>query len=126
MKLLVDENVPNSVTQFFIERGHEVILVGVALPSGSPDPLVAAVGDRHSAIVVSWDKDFANLVKRVAHGSRTKFRKLGRISFRCKENNGRARIAEWIEEIERHYEKCRGRTDLRMIAELNEIGIRLF
>ena len=126
MKLLVDENVPNSVTKFLIERGHDVTLVRDALPPGTPDPVVAAVGDRESAIVVSWDRDFETLVKRVAHGSRTKFRNLGRISFECRENNGRARLEMEIEMIEMHYARCRRNSDFRMFVEILEIGLKLF
>jgi hypothetical protein len=50
MVLLIDENVPDSVTNFFVERGHEVILVREALPAGTADQVVAAVGDRLSEL----------------------------------------------------------------------------
>lgn len=126
MKLLVDENVPASVTQFLIDRGHEVILVRDVLLPGTPDPVVAAVGDRESAVVVSWDKDFSNLAKRVQHGSRAKFRRLGRISFKCKETNGRGRLEAEIEVIELHYRRCRRNADFRMFVEILEMGIKLF
>lgn len=62
MVLLVDENVPLSVAECFRERGHEVIFVREKLPAGTPDPVVALIGDRLSAVVVSWDRDFDNLV----------------------------------------------------------------
>ena len=41
--LLIDENLPNSVAEFFA--------------AGIPDSVIAKVGDRLSAVVVTWDKD---------------------------------------------------------------------
>lgn len=116
--MLVDENVPNSVTQFFFDRGHEVIRVQDAFPPGTPDPVVATVGDRLSAIVVSWDKDFDRLASRVPHGNKNRFRRLGRITFKCKESDGRPRVEQEIDMIEAHYERCRQRLDLRMFVEI--------
>jgi predicted nuclease of predicted toxin-antitoxin system len=53
MLLLIDENVPNSVAKFLADRGHDVRFVRDLLPAGTPDPVVAVVGDRLSAIVVT-------------------------------------------------------------------------
>ena len=118
MVLLIDENVPNSVGEYFKSRGHEVHLVRERLPAGTPDPVVAVIGDRLSAIVVSWDRDFENLVRRVPHGNRNKFRRLGRISFKCNETQGRAILEKWIDLIEMHYEQCIDEPDFRMIVEI--------
>jgi predicted nuclease of predicted toxin-antitoxin system len=58
MLLLIDENVPTSIAEFFTSRGHEVKFVLDLLPGGTPDPVIATVGDRLAAIVVTWDRDF--------------------------------------------------------------------
>jgi predicted nuclease of predicted toxin-antitoxin system len=102
MTLLIDENVPNSVAQFFAERGHHVSYVRDVLPASTPDPVVARIGDRLSAIVVTWDRDFETIIKRVPQGNRNAFRRLGRISFRCAEPKGRALLTRWIDMIEHH------------------------
>lgn len=125
MVLLVDENAPDSVARFLADRGHNVHLVREVLPAGVADPVVAAIGDRLSATVVSWDKDFKTLVSRIPHGSRTRFRRLGRISFRCRENNGKANLERWIDLIELHYEQCLTRPDSRMIVEIQENGLKI-
>ena len=39
MTLLIDENVPNSVAEFFAERGHHVSYVRDLLPAVTPDPV---------------------------------------------------------------------------------------
>lgn len=51
MLLLIDENVPNSVAEFLAERGHDVRLVRDLFPAGIPDPVIATIGDRLSALV---------------------------------------------------------------------------
>ena len=125
MVLLVDENAPKSVAEFFEERGHDVLLVSENLPAGTPDPVVAAVGNRLSAVVVSWDKDFKNLARRVPTGTRQRFRRLGRITFRCNETQGRRLLEKWIDEIERYYERCLEESDFRMIVEILQSGLKL-
>jgi predicted nuclease of predicted toxin-antitoxin system len=118
MKLLIDENVPNSVAEFFISRGHEIQYVREVLAGGTPDPLIAKVGDSLSAIVVTWDRDFERVVRRVPDGNKAAFRKLGRISFRCNETRGRALLERWIVSIEAHYERCLEERDFRMIVQI--------
>lgn len=100
MLLLIDENVPNSVAKFFAARGHDVRYVRDIFPAGTPDPVIAAMGERLAAIVVTWDRDFEKIVKRVPTGNRTLFRRLGRISFRCNEVRGVQLLERWIESIE--------------------------
>ena len=124
MRLLIDENVPNSVAEVFAARGHTVEFVRDLFPAGSPDPVIAAIGDRLSAIVVTWDRDFDNLVRRLPEGNRTKFRRLGRISFRCNEVRGRELLEKWIETIEFHYRQSLQQTDFRMIVQIQDNAIK--
>lgn len=124
MLLLIDENVPHSVAQIFIERGHDVRFVRDLFPAGTPDPVIAAIGDRLAAIVVTWDRDFETLVRRVPEGNRARFRRLGRISFRCNEVRGRELLLRWIGMIEYHYERAREEPDFRMIVQIQESGTK--
>lgn len=124
MRLLIDENVPQSVADFFAERGHIVEYVKDLFPARSPDPVIATIGDQMSAIVVTWDRDFEQLVSRVPAGGRTAFRRLGRISFRCREPKGLELAKRWIASIEFHYEQALERPDLRMIVQVQESGFK--
>lgn len=124
MLLLIDENVPNSVAELFAERGHDVRFVRDLFPAGSPDPVIATIGDRLSAIVVTWDRDFDALVRRVPEGNRTRFRKLGRISFRCNEVRGRELLERWIGMIEFHYVQALQQPDVRMMIQIQESGVK--
>ena len=126
MLLLIDENVPNSVAQVFIDRGHDVRFVRELLAAGSPDPVVATIGDRLSAIVVTWDRDFEQLVRRVPEGNRTRFRRLGRISFRCNEVKGRLLLERWIDMIELQYTRALVDSDIRMIVQIQDNAVKFF
>lgn len=125
MLLLIDENVPDSVAQFLAARGHEIRYVRDLFPGGTPDPVIATVGDRLSAVVATWDRDFEGLVSRVPRGSRRRFRRLGRISFRCKETRGLPLLERWIDHIEFHYERALKQRDFRMILQVQESGIKI-
>ena len=118
--LLIDENVPESVTDLFRERGHAVQLVRELLLSGSPDPIIAAVADRMGAVVVTWDRDFNRLIQRVPKGGRGAVRRAGRISFSCNEARGRARLESIIESIEFEYERSQRVGTGRFIVSISE------
>lgn len=126
MKLLIDENVPASVAEFFASRGHEVQFVRDLLPAGTPDPVLATLGDRLSAVVVTWDRDFDALVRRIPEGNRAKFRKLGRITFSCDEVKGRALAEKWITSIEFHYALALEDSDVRMMVQVQEGGFKVW
>jgi predicted nuclease of predicted toxin-antitoxin system len=125
MRLLIDENVPNSVAEFFVARGHEVQYVRDLFPASTPDPVIARIGDRLSAIVVTWDRDFETIVRRIPEGNKNAFRRLGRISFRCREPNGVALLTRWIQMIELHYAQALALADFRMIVQVQESGLKL-
>jgi predicted nuclease of predicted toxin-antitoxin system len=125
MLLLIDENVPNSVAEFFRSRGHDVRFVRDLFPAGTPDPVIATLGDQMSAIVVTWDRDFEGLVRRIPEGNKQRFRRLGRISFSCNEVKGCALLEQWIEMIEFHNERAREKPDFRMILQIQESGLKL-
>lgn len=124
MRLLIDEDVPKSVADTFEKRGHEVIQVRDCLPRGTADPVVAFTGDRLEAILVTWDHDFERIAGRIPQGNRAKFRKLGRISFRCNEVHGVRLLEKWIDMIEYHYAAARKGSDVRMIVQIQENAVK--
>jgi predicted nuclease of predicted toxin-antitoxin system len=124
MLLLIDENVPNSVAEFFLARGHDVKFVRDLFPAGTPDPVIATIGDQLSAIVVTWDRDFEQLVRRIPEGNRARFRRLGRISFRCNEVRGRELLERWVDMIEFHYQRALEQADFRMLVQIQESGAK--
>ncbi|MGI8857692.1 MAG: DUF5615 family PIN-like protein [Thermomicrobiales bacterium] len=125
MLLLVDENVPDSVSNFLRSRGHDVRLVRDLFPRGIPDPVIAARGNEFSAIVVTVDKDFESIVRRIPEGNRNRFRNLGRISLRCSEVRAKKRVEELIESIEFEFVQAQRRRDQRLIIEITETSFRV-
>lgn len=121
MPLLIDENVPESVAVFFRDQGHDVMYVRKVLAAGTADPVVAAIGNQYSRIIVTWDRDYKKLVQRVGR----RFRKLGRISFHCKETRGAYLAEKYIKFIELAYEQAMQETDFRMIIQVHETGIKM-
>jgi predicted nuclease of predicted toxin-antitoxin system len=124
MRLLLDENVLLSVRKTFMDCGHEVLLVRDLLPVGSADPLVATIAEIEAAILVSCDHDFKKIAPRIPKGQRTRFRKLSRLSLRCRESRASERVRAAMSFIEREYEEAPDSKDKRMIVEISETVMR--
>jgi predicted nuclease of predicted toxin-antitoxin system len=126
MLLLIDENVPESVTTFLRERGHDVRHVRDLFLPGTPDPVIASGADRIGAIVVTWNhRDFKKLAARVPKGGAAALRRLGRINCRCPEPQGRARVEQVIDVIEGEYERAQMRRDKRLLIEITMTSVRI-
>lgn len=124
MRLLIDENVPSSVADFLASRGHDVQHVRSLFPAGTPDPVIATLGDQLSATVVTWDKDFKAIVRRIPKGKQH-FRRLGRISFQCDYVRGLPLIEEWIDLIEFQDQRGRAKSlEFRLIVVIQESGCK--
>jgi len=63
MRLLADENVPGDVVASLRDRGHDVKWVRTDAP-GLADPLVLALAQAESRVVLTFDKDFGELAFR--------------------------------------------------------------
>jgi predicted nuclease of predicted toxin-antitoxin system len=124
LHLLLDHNVPDSVAQVFRERGHIVALLREIMPTDSPDPVVATVGDMDGAILISCDHDFDSIAPRILKGMRARFRRLSRIAIRCPEFHAARRIAEAMEFIELEYKTAQSRSDKRMFIEIQTTGLK--
>ncbi len=123
--LIIDENVDDAVGQYFHERGHRVGFVRDLFASGIADPIISAIGDEDSAIVVTHDKDFKILAQRAPEGTRQRFRRLGRISLRCREPQAKKRIEELIDSIEFEFMQVQKRRDQRLIMEITGTTFRI-
>lgn len=119
-RLIIDENVPDSVARFLSERGHDVQLVRERFGQMTPDEFISWIADIEGAIVVTADRDFRRIVSRVPRGAQTRFKKLGRISLRCRESRALSRVQLFIDEIEREFERSQAAKDSRVIVEITE------
>lgn len=106
MELLIDENVPEAVTEFLRSRGHNIEMVRNVLPVGTEDPVVATVGNRFSKTIVTWDKGFDKAARprqKNTQQNQTRYRKLGQIVLDCKYAQGLDVLQEHIEIVETYY-----------------------
>lgn len=120
MRLLVDENVQDSIAEFFRSRGHEVFLVRDVLAPGAFDSSLSRLGDLMELIVVTWDRDLKTLAKRAPRGERQKYRRLGRISLRCNQARALSRVQQVVESIEFEYRQTLKQKDRRRFIEITE------
>lgn len=122
----MDENVPESVAQFFRDRGHQVVHVRDVLPRGTADSIVAVAGDVMQAILVTWDKDYRALLKRAAEvGQKSRFQRLSRISFNCPEPMGRQRLEQLMPSIEFEWQQCQLSSDRRLLILISQQSFRV-
>jgi predicted nuclease of predicted toxin-antitoxin system len=122
---LIDENVPESVTEFLRQRGHDVRHVRDLALTETPDPIIAAAADKLGAVVVTWNhRDFKKLLSRVPQAGQPVMRRAGRINFRCNESQGRYRVEQVIDVIEFEYELAQRRPDKRLLIEVLKDSFR--
>jgi len=66
MLLRIDNYVRHSVAESVASRGRDVRFVRCFFRKGMPDSVMVAIGDRLSAMVVAWDREFEDLVMRIS------------------------------------------------------------
>ena len=84
---LTDVNVPDSVGDFLISNGHDVVRLRDVMAIDSPDPVVAQATTEAKRILISWDKDFYH-----QRFLAPRFAELSRVGFSCPEPEGAARL----------------------------------
>ena len=124
MRLLPDQNVPNSVARVFQEHGHEVIFLRDILPTDTPDPIVADVSETEGTVLVSCDGDFRRIAPRIPEGQRRRFSRLSRISLNCPEPQAANRVEAAMSFIETEYAIAQQANDPRMIISIGKAVMR--
>jgi Trk K+ transport system NAD-binding subunit len=119
MRFLVDEDVPESATDFLRERGHEVVLVVEELMPGAPDVVIARLAHDLGAIVVTCNaKHFKRLIPRAPDGQH-RFRRASRLTLECPQPWITGRIVATIGSIESEWEQAQGRHDHRLLFQIH-------
>jgi hypothetical protein len=125
MRLLIDENVPEAVTSFLRDRGHEILLVRDRLP-GAADPVIAHQAQELNATVITWNhRHFRAFSARPPEGGTPRFPRLRLVSFLVRESNGRRRAEELIDLIEFENQQAEQRSDRRVMIEIQEHAVRI-
>lgn len=93
-----DENVPRSVADWLMQRGHAITRVLDLLPPGSPDTLVAQVAKTRALVILTYDQDFLQ---------RQHSQAASILALRFDSPpSALHQLSEVIELIEAHYEWC--------------------
>jgi predicted nuclease of predicted toxin-antitoxin system len=115
LRFFLDHNVPESAARTFEDAGHEVRRLRRVLPIDAPDDLVAATAIVAGEILVSHDRDFKAMSKRLGltNSSRTR---LSLIKLSCPEPTSAARLLAAMSLIEHEWDYCQqhGSRMLRM------------
>ena len=129
---LTDEDVPDTIADFFVSRGHTVYTVKHSIFESEPDDVIAKLAQQislennASVVLVTWNHvHFANLIARRPPNNNLRFRALGRLSMTCRRPAAMKRLTETIEDIEREYALCQSRDDKRLIMTLTEISLNI-
>ena len=127
LPFLIDEDVPESAVGVLRERGHTISYVREMTARGTPDPVVASLGDRVRAIVVTCNaKDFKSIAGRVPVGNRLQFRRLGILALKCRQSQAANRLRHHMESIEFHFARVQGHADKRLIIELMDSKLNVY
>jgi len=124
LRLLLDNDVPDSVGHVFTRHGHEITHVRDILAANSSDQLVAAVSELDELILVTCDSDFKVVAPRIPKGHRARFRKLSRIALECTQPLATKRIEAAMSFIEREFEETQALHDKRMFIVIKKNGMK--
>ena len=123
---LTDHCVPDSVGNALSAAGHQVVRLRDCMPKDSEDQVVAIACAVHGYVLVTHDKDFKEIAKRMGITQR-QYQRLHRVSFvRCSEVKAASRIKEALSLIENEWDNAQVRPDGKMTIEVSEQFFRTY
>jgi len=123
--VLLDEGVPAQVAEVFLTHGHEVIPFESVLTPSVADELVCAVAIANNALLIAYDNDMKQYVRRKGQGP-DRFRNLHLLKFNCPEPIAAARLEEAMSLIENEWAVANQKVARRVYVEINAHDIRTF
>jgi predicted nuclease of predicted toxin-antitoxin system len=115
---------PASVANVLQTRGHECILLTDVLPPDSPDIVVAKIAELNDCILVTQDKDFKQIARRIPNGAKAGVSRLSRISLQCETPMCAARVEAAMSFIELEWEIAQASADKRMLIHIGTNSMR--
>lgn len=119
-----DQNVPDSVGNAAISAGHSLTRLRDVMDTRTADPLVGVACSRAGHVLVSHDKDFRAISKRLNITQRHYQTSLHRVLMRCPEPRSAERMREALSLIE--YEWDSARQGHPMVIEIHDLSIRIY
>ena len=118
-----DQNVPDSVGDVIIDAGHELTRLRDVMDATTADPIIAVACARNGHVLVSHDRDFRHVSRRLGITQRQFQKSLHRIQLRCPEPSSARRVSEALSLIEAEWHLIT--PERPMIIEINESSIRI-
>ena len=123
--VLLDEGVPAEVAQVFLTHSYAVIPFDSVLTSGVSDDLVCAAAIANSALLIAYDNDMKQYVRRRGQGP-DRFRNLHLLKFNCPEPMAAARLEEAMSLIVHEWAVAHQKVARRVYVEISTHEIRTF
>jgi len=121
----MDNNVAESVGRALEAEKHDVVRLRECMPPDSPDPVVAIACAESSRVLITHDKDFKTISKRLSITKR-ECRLLHRVALHCSEPNAAARMKDALSVIEGEWQRVKSNAGQhQMIVEISEVAIRI-
>jgi predicted nuclease of predicted toxin-antitoxin system len=125
LRVLLDEGVPAEVGRVFARHGHEVIPFEDVLTPSSADELVCAVAEANDALLVAYDNDMKQYVRRQGKGP-DRFKRLHLLKFNCPEPMAASRLEEAMSMVVNEWIVAHQKAARRVYVEINVHDIRTF
>jgi len=118
-----DQNVPDSVGRYLMGCGHQVTRLRDVMLTTTADSIIAVACSQAGHVLVSHDKDFKEISKRLQITQRQYRKLLHRIHLRCQEPSDVVRLKEAMSLIEAEWQLIK--PDRPMVIEINDVSIRI-
>ncbi len=119
IRFLTDNNVPDDVGAWLIERGHDVERVRDILSDDAPDAIVGETAIRDDRVLVTWDKDFNDQKFQAS-----RYAALQRLAFSCPYALAVVRLEALMERIEDEHARASPNRPLLFKVGKDKITIR--
>ena len=108
IRFLVDNNVPDPVSEYLHDRGHDMVLVRRELGVDNvSDPLIIATARDLHRVVVTWNyKHFVSEAQSSVDRNLPRLRTWGLLTYHVPENLGLTRTEATIATVEWEAEQC--------------------
>jgi predicted nuclease of predicted toxin-antitoxin system len=114
-----------SVRRALRDRGYRAEDARDVLAAGTSDVVLAALAERQGWVIVTMDRHFDALVKRVPDSGKTRFRRAGRITLHCNEAHAARRVEVAMPHIELEWELLKDATDQRMLLVIRDSNLTI-
>lgn len=121
----MDNNVAESVGKTLEAEKHDVVRLRDCMAPDSSDPVVAIACVESARVLITHDKDFRAISKRLALTKR-KCRQLHRVALHCSEPKAAGRMKEALSVIQAEWKRVQAsKGKHQMVVEISEVAIRI-